>query len=332
MRFDDDELGALLRRLDPALTPEDTPLTVAQVVLRDRITGAVAPAPARRRSPLLWWSAVIPALATVVVALVVVFSLVSVPRAVALTPTPVTFTDTGQTAKDVLALAQHALVSDGSPADPQRESTATGWYLQIDEHQGETTVAISPQVTTLRWEPDQSGHVTVVAGTPYWADGSDNPIPPADAPSAGTFISDMTIPAGAFGAPTVDPPGATEAEMSAWLMTLGLPADADAADLIDTINLAMSYWTMTNQQHAVLLDLLLNRDDVEVAGTGTDRAGRPVIGITADSTRFPGTRRLLLIATDTGRIVAEEVLRTTAEGKLPAGSVISYTLWGLPTT
>jgi hypothetical protein len=57
-----------------------------------------------------------------------------------------------------------------------------------------------------------------------------------------------------------------------------------------------------------------------------------VIGITADSARFPGTRRLLLISADTGRIVAEEVLRTTPEGKLPAGSVISYTLWGLPTT
>lgn len=330
MRLDDDELGAMLRDLDPAVTPEDASLTVAQLAMRDRITGVIKPTTLSRRSPLIWWSTLVPAVATVVIALVVALSLTSVPRAVALTPSPLTFTKNGQTAREVLAVAQHTLDAKDSPEAPVRGSETTGWYMQVDDDNGTTTVAISPQITTVQWKPDQSGRVTIIAGTPYWADGSDTDVPPTDAPAAGAVLSDMTMPAGNFQAPSIDPPPTTAPAMTAWLTVFGLPTDADSADLIDTITYAMSYWTMTNHQHAILLQLLLHRDDVRVEGTGTDRAGRSVIGVSSDSNRFPGSRRLLLISTVTGRIVAEENLRTAPQGKLPAGSVISYTLWGLP--
>jgi hypothetical protein len=327
MRYDDDELDELFRRLDPATTPEDAPLTVAQLALRDRITGAGKLKAGRAWSRPLWWSIMLPAIATTVIALVVIFSFTSTPRAIALTPPPLQFTGTGESPREVLAAAEHAL-KEGPAVEAERATSSTGWYLQVDEHEhAKTTAVIAPQVTTIRWAPDQSGEVTIVAGKAYWADESDNPIPPAESPAPGTVISQMTIPAGELGAPTVDPPGTTAAEMSEWLTAMGLPADADAADLIDTINLAMTYWTMTNEQHALLLQQLLEREDVTVVGTGTDRSGRDVVGVTADSTRFPGTRRLLLISTDTGRIVAEENLRTAPHGALPAGSVISYTLW-----
>jgi len=331
MRFDDDELAERLRRLDPAITPQNTPLTAAQLAIRDRITGATA-IPSKRlsyRRPL-WWSAGIPALATFMVTLVVLFSFNPTPKAVALTPAPLTFTNTGQSAVELLAAAKHAL-EERSPVKAERATTSTGWYLQVEHQDATSTVVISPQVTTMRWRPDQSGEVLVVAGVPYWADGAQQPIPSADYVPPGTVISQMTVPAGEWGAPTVDPPGATIAEMTEWLQAMGLPVDADAADLIDTINLAMSYWTLTNQQHATLLHLLLSREDIEVVGTGLDRAGREVTAVAADSGRFAGTRRILLISSDTGRIVAEEVVRTTPDGDLPAGSVISYTLWGLPT-
>lgn len=230
-------------------------------------------------------------------------------------------------------MVQDALAPGGSLREPRREAISTGWYLQVDRHDDATTTAlISPQVTALKWAPDQSGHLTVFAGSSYWADGSDDPLPTTDTPIAGTLLTEMAIPAGTLGAPTIEPPGSTVGEMGAWLCVMGLPTDASAADLIDSINLAMSYWTMTNQQHSLLLQLLLQRDDVQVVGTSIDRAGRPVIGVAADSARFPGTRRLLLISADTGRIVAEEVLRITPDGDLSAGSVILYTLWDLPPT
>lgn len=287
------------------------------------------PRPTRRPVRIAWAAVAVAAVA--VIAMVVSFSVLSAPRAVALTPPPLTFTATGQTAGEVLAGAERALAASASPQEPERGGSWTGWYTQL-EMDADTikTAAISPQVTALRWEPDQSGRTTVIAGTPYWADGSEDPVPAADGPPAGTVISDMTFPAGGLGLPTADPPGTTDADMSAWLTTMGRPAQRDAADLIDGIDMTMSYWTLTNQQHAILLRLLLTRDDVHVAGTGTDRAGRPVIGVSADSSRFPGSRRLLLISTDTGRIIAEEVLRTTPDGPLPAGSVMSYTLWGVP--
>ncbi|MEZ3162128.1 hypothetical protein AB1K54_16560 [Microbacterium sp. BWT-B31] len=334
--LDDDMLDRFMRATDPALTPADAPLTVRHIAIRDRIMMDADPEARRRRPHLTLWLTSLPVAVTVVIVALIVITgipLGSTP-AVALTPPPLTFTKTGQTTSEVLMEAQRALAEDGTPAEPLRSATSTGWYLQMGQNaEGVTTTAtVSPQITTVRWAPDGSGQFTVVAGEPYWGDGSPAPTLAPNAPPPGTVISDSNIPTGGIGVPTTDPPGSTEAEMAAWLVAMGLPADADAADLIDTINLAMNYWTLTNQQHSLLLKALLTRDDVDVVGTGRDRAGRDVVGITTDSTRFPGSRRLLLISTETGRIVAEEVLRTTPLGKLPAGSVISYTLWGLPTT
>ncbi len=52
---------------------------------------------------------------------------------------------------------------------------------------------------------------------------------------------------------------------------------------------AFALWTMSDQQHAVLLDMLLSRDDVAVLqGMTKDRASREVIGIAADSVALPG--------------------------------------------
>jgi hypothetical protein len=332
MPFDDDAVEDLLRRADPAHTDLDTPLTAAQITARDRITASTT-LPSRHlpRRPLLW-GILLPVTAVAVVALFVIVNITSAPRASALTPPPLTFTSTGQTPKDVLAVAERTLAKSKSPASAARFSQATGWYAQLaaNEHNEITSATIAPQITTLEWDADLSGRLCIVAGTPYWADGATNPIPAHVAPTPGTVILDTTFTAGGVTAPTANPPGETVAEMQAWLTEFGLPADADAADLIGTINQVLSYWTLTNEQHALLLQILLGRDDVTVLGTGKDRAGRPVTGIAADSRRSPGSRELLLISAGTGRIIANETMRTTKTGALPAGSVTSYTLWGLP--
>ncbi|MBN9187231.1 hypothetical protein [Microbacterium sp.] len=270
--------------------------------------------------------------AIAVVALFVITNMTAAPRASALTPPPLTFTATGQTPKDVLTMAEHTLTRSPSPTSAVRYSQSTGWYAQLaaNENNEITSATIAPQITTLEWAADLSGHLRVIAGTPYWADGATNAIPARTAPTPGTVILDTTFTAGGVTAPTTNPPGESVEEMRTWLTEFGLPSGADAADLIGTINQVLSYWTLTNEQHALLLQILLDRDDITVLGMGKDRAGRPVTGIAADSHRSPGSRELLLISASTGRIIANETMRTTKAGALPAGSVTSYTLWGLP--
>lgn len=328
MPSDDEQLAAAMRSIDPARTPELGTLTPAQIAIRDRITATRDIRPARRR-PTLWLATALPAAAVLVIALIVVFTFAPVRPAAALSPKPLEFTSTGQTNQEVLDMARATLQTKPTgPTEAERGSESLGWYAHID-NPGEPgqRVAISPEITTFQWDADLSGRVTIVAADPYWADGGSDAIPADAAPAAGTVISDMTFTAGSFDVPTAEPPPTSPDEMRAWLKGMTLPDDPDAADLMDGIGAAFALWTMSDQQHAVLLDMLLSRDDVAVLGMTKDRAGREVIGIAADSSHYPGVRRLMLISKETGRIVGVESFRTTAGEGLPADFVIDYTLW-----
>ena len=278
----------------------------------------------RRVRPL---SFAVPVAAMMVAAIVLVLTFSPIHIAAALGPVPLNFTDTGQTPADVLAQVRQHMADHPSRSEPRRGSTSVGWYLHQDHTADGTRELISPEITTFRWEPDQSGQVTITAGHAYWADGSEDDIPTDDVARPGTVLSDMTFPAGTFGAPDADPPGSTREQLSEYLAAIGLPDDADAADLIDLIPPAFSYWTMSDAQHAALLETLLTRDDITVLGTTSDRADRPVIGIAADSHRFPGVRKIVLVSTTTGRILGVESIRTRTTTTIPAGTVIGYTLW-----
>jgi hypothetical protein len=328
MPNDDEQLATVMRAIDPARTPELDTLTPAQIAIRDRITATRSIRPAHRR-PTLWLATALPAAAILVMALVVVFTFAPVRPAAALSPRPLAFTSTGQTSQEVLDMARAALQAKPTgPAQAARGSESLGWYAHIDDPgtRGQR-VAISPEITTYRWDADQSGRVTIVAAEPYWADGGSDGVPAEAAPAAGTVISDVTFTAESFALPTAAPPPTSSPDMLAWLTQMTLVDDPDAADLMDGVGAAFSLWTMTDEQHAVILDLLLSRNDVTVLGSTTDRAGREVVGVAADSSRYPGVRRLMLISKETGRIVGVESFRTTAGGDLPADFVIDYTLW-----
>lgn len=324
---DDDRLAAAMRAIDPARTPERTELTPAQIAIRDRITATGSTRPVRRR-PVLWLTTALPAAAVLVVALIVVFTFAPV-RPAAATLKPLEFTNTGQTNQEVLDMARAALEKTRTgPAEAERSSVSLGWYAHIANPGAPgQRIAISPEITTYRWDADQSARITVVAAKPYWSDGSADAIPSDDALPAGTVISDTTFTAGSLGLANTAPPPTSPSEMLVWLEGMAFSEDPDAADLVDGISAAFSLWTMTDEQHATLLDLLLSRDDVTVLGTTKDRAGREVVGIAADSSRYPGVRKLVLISAETGRIVGVESFRTTAGENLPAGFVIEYTLW-----
>lgn len=326
----DDDLAAAMRAIDPARTPELGTLTPAQLTIRDGITASGSSRPARRR-PALWLATALPAAAVLVVALIVVFTFAPVrPAAAALKP--LKFTSTGQTNQEVLDMARAALETNPTgPAEAERGSVSLGWYAHID-NPGEPgqRVAISPEITTYQWDADQSGQITVVAAKPFWSDGSAGAIPSDDAPPEGTVISDTNFTAGSFYVPVLDPPPTSQEAMLTWLGRMTLSEDPDGADLMDAVATSFNFWTMTDDQQALLLNILLARDDVSVLGTTKDRIGRDVIGIGADSTRYPGVRRALLISQETGRITGMETFRTAAGENLPAGFVSDYTLWGSP--
>lgn len=331
MDINDDPLASLMAGIDPAETPLAAELTPAQRALLERIkTGDDHVAP-HRIGVRKWWGA---GVASAVIAACVVMAFVIVPnfftpsRAAAVTPPALNYSQLSQTVEQVLDMATNRLFESSGAASPVRSAEYSGWYLQVDDlPAGDVRVAISPQVTNLTWSEDRSGHLTVVSGEPYWADDATGSVPATAAPPAGEVLTDVDFTTGEFDIPTTDAPGASRAEMLAYLTDIGLPADADSFALIETTKRLLTLWTLTNEQHATLLELILQRDDLQVLGTSTDRLGRVVVGVATESRTESGLRDTLLISSSTGRIVGIETDRTTPLDSIPAGSVVSYTVW-----
>ncbi len=331
MNLDDDQISRLMVNIDPAVTPLGAELTAAQRSLLERLKTGDDHVTLPRSGGRRWWgagvtSAVIAACA--VLALVIVPNLIHSPRAAALTPLPLTYAQPSQTAEQVLAMAKTQLAESTGPETPLRAAEYIGWYLQVDNlPDGTSRVAISPQDTTFTWAEDRSGHHLIVAGEPYWADDATGNVPASEAPPAGEVLSETTYGVGEFDIPSTDAPGTSPDDMLKTLTGVGLPPDADTFALIETTQRLLTLWTLTTEQHATLLQLILQREGVTVLGETTDRLGRDVIGVAATASSGSGLQDTLLISADTGRIVGVETTRVTSSGSLPAGSVVAYTVW-----
>lgn len=288
----------------------------------------------QRRTPLssrIRRSLVFTTAAAVVVIAVAVFGIFRVdsPAAFAVTPAPLNYQDDGRKVDDIVKNAIVNLQNQSGPASPERRSSYVGWFAQVDmDAPSSEPVLITPEQVSLRWQEDLSAEQVVTAAKPYWADSARKAPLDGEITPPGTVLSKTSFAAGEFGVPSVAIPGSDKAGMQALLVSLGLdPATGGAGDLMESIDSAMSLWTLTNEQHARLLEMLLEAGDTTVVGTATDRAGRPVVGIRAEPRAFPGTARTLLISAETGRIVGIETTRTTAEPPFSAGDVVAYKLW-----
>jgi hypothetical protein len=334
----DDDLDEQIRRLNPVLSLADAgPLDDRDVAVLQRVRERVRiDSPRRALVPLVTWTRAVPvALAAVfvlVLALIVVPSM-NADHAVALTPPPLKLTSTSESLGDVVERAKGLLEAEAQPTDTaRRESHSLGWYLHLDQAaSGERTAVIAPEVVDLVWNPDGSAHRLTVAGVPYLADGTNGAIDHSQAPEPGTVISDVTYPVGGFDPLVTEIPGNRAADVKALLAAHWNPiADSpSASDIIIGTTRVLSAWTLTDEQHAHILDMLLDAPGAVVAGTAVDRAGRDVTVIAADSTTNPDFQLNLLISNDTGRIVGAEEVRRKASDDLPAGAVVSYTLWNL---
>ena len=89
----------------------------------------------------------------------------------------------------------------------------------------------------------------------------------------------------------------------------------------------MSYWTLTDEQHATLIDMLVDVRGLTVLGESHDRLGRDVVGlrVSDEGTSYENT---LLISEDTGRITGIENELTKSMELIPAG-VVGYTMWDI---
>lgn len=89
----------------------------------------------------------------------------------------------------------------------------------------------------------------------------------------------------------------------------------------------MSHWTLTDELHATLIDMLVDAGGLTVLGESHDRLGRDVVGlrVSDEGTSYQST---LLISEDTGRITGIENELTKPMEFIPAG-VVGYTMWDI---
>lgn len=315
--------SALLERMitaaDPARTPRDAQPDAEALEMLERIVhGELTP----RHDPRVGarWAA---AAAAVVVACTTVFAL-TVPQgeAVAVTPAPLQFREAGSV-HEIVNDAQQTLEAGGGPSQPERFVRAASWGISVDMDRRESEIV--PQVSTLTWEPDLSGHMTIIAGEAYDpADAKSHTS--AEVRSTDEVITDLTIAPGEFDTPIPDPPADTEEGVRAMMSALGTPADPSAGEVVLGFTSALEQWTLTNTQEAHVLDMLASAGGVTALGESTDRLGRPVTGLSLSSANG-AANQVVLISRDTGRIVGLETTNLVDDGVFPVGAIVSYRLY-----
>lgn len=325
MNVSDDELDRLIRAANPATSDRFAPLTAREIAVREGIIrGTLEPSSQRRHHTGWAWGGVTAAVASIaVVAVFAVNVLGPAQTAVALTPAPLQYAN-AQPLTAVIADARQKLdMPDDVVQEPLVKTLGWGWNIDIAQEQ----VEVVPEEATFEWSPETGSTSTVVAAESYWADGerpeglAESPYKPGDVISeVTTSPEDLDIPAG-----VVNLNGSSREDLSAALAELGATPESSSGELLLAIGQLLSYWTLTDEQHATLVGMLVDAGGVTVLGESKDRLDRDVIGlrVAEDKNDYQNT---LLISQDTGRIIGMENELTKPMEFIPAG-VIGYTLW-----
>lgn len=326
MSIRDDELDRLFTAGNPAPSKDFEALRAKDIALRENIirgtvTSGRRPAAQRPRT----WAGLATAVAGVAVAAIVAVTVFSPTQQAAaeLTPPRLEYAEAG-TLSEVVDDAQDALREPGGPEQESHVDYLTwGWSIDIAEEH----IEVVPQEITTDWAPGEAAVTTVTAGESYW---DENQRPSRIAPSPyepGEVISRAEMTPAEFNAPeavvALDSP--SEDDLAAALQAFGAEDDASSGQVLIAIGGLFDYWTLTDAQHATLIDMLVDAGGVSVLGQTTDRIDREVIGlrVTDDSSPYLDT---VLISKETGRIVGVENELTAPQEFIPAG-VVGYTLW-----
>lgn len=324
----DDELDRLFRAADPTRREQYADLRAQDLAVRESIIrGTRAPDSTPRPRPRRAWAGFTVALASVLAAVVVsVLVLTPAQQAVALTPPPLIYGNPAPL--DEVVENAHEALADGVGPDQERRVRMLGWGWNID--MGSQEIEIVPQESTLVWGPDGAGAVTIVAGESLWED-DDRPAGVAASPySPGEVIASFLQTPEEFNAPEplLTLSGSTHEDLWPVLNVYGADESSPSGELLSAIQTLLGYWTLTDAQHATLIDMLAESDGIRVLGETRDRLDRRVVGLRVEDPERPDHADTVLISTDTGRIVGVETELLHAMDFIPAG-VMSYTLWDI---
>ena len=314
-------LERMLSDADPAPTPRDAAPDARALATRDRILRTNL-APRRRRRRAWGWAS---GLTAVAASTALVFAVLS-PQgaAVAGMPSPLDF-EGSTTVAQVVDDAETALAGSTGPAAPERAVRTAFWGFSVEVEAKVSKVV--PQLSTLTWEPDGSGRMTIIAGVPY--DPEDAVASnAAEVTSSGEVVTDLVMAPGDFYTPWTEVPGETRQDMIAILRAFGMPENPTAYDVELAFTSVLDQWTLTNAQHRELLGLLGEAQGGEALGVTKDRLGRDVSGVRVVSPDGAASD-LILVSRDTGRIVGVERTVLIADEVYAAGSIISYRMWDI---
>lgn len=321
MNIPDDEIDRLFRAAKPASASPDRLSPQAIAVRESIIRGTYAPE--RERQGWAWGRFAVAVAAIVAIVIVATNVLAPTQQAIALTPPQLQY-DNAQPLSTVVQEAKERLNSSVSVAQERRVSSLVwGWSIDLAKERVESV----PQRITFEWAPETGSRSTIIAGEPYWPDGvrpegiEESPYQP------GETITQLVTPPQDVKIPddVMNLNDGSRESVDKALTSLGATASSSSGEVLVVIGRLLSYWTLTDEQHSILIDRLVEAGAVTVLGESTDRLGRDVIGlrVTDPTTQYQDT---VLISRDTGRIVGMENELTAAQDFIPAG-VIGYTLW-----
>ena len=250
--------------------------------------------------------------------------------AFAVTPTPLELYSAPGTTEESLALIFEALAESHPPPAALRDSTRLGWWVSIDgDTMSREPEPITPQLVRTTWNEDRSGSMVVSVGESYWADRPEEGVTTDDAPPAGTILRVEEFGPGEYGVPSREPAEGTVDDMRKVLAAYGLSEGESGLRTVGVTSLLLDNWTLTNEQQQSLLSLIAESGDLEVAGVTRDRLGRSVLAFRVWEAGA-AYEELLLLSSETGRIIGVETMQVRDLGDIPAGSIVSYTLWEVP--
>lgn len=326
MNTRDDDLDRLFRAARPNRQFERN-LSATEIALRESIIRGTRTTRLPRARPKYIWAGLTTAAASLAVAAIVTLNVLAPDQhAIALTPPELQYSSAPQLAEVVDGAQESLRTAPGPTLRSHVEYVVWGWSAEIEEERIESV----PQAITFDWAPGDPATTTILAAESFWDD-TERPTGMSPSPyEPGELIDEMVVAPEDFGAPEplVNLTDGSREALEAALSVFGATEGSSSDELLAAIDGVMQYWTLSNAQHAMLLDLLMKSDDIDVLGTTTDRVGREVIGLAVPSA-VPERTSTVFVATATGRLVGIESELTKPLDGLPAG-VISYSMWDSP--
>lgn len=228
----------------------------------------------------------------------------------------------------LMDLSQKVMLGAESPTpDPEvTKISALAWSLVVmsdGERQSANVVNLDYDITV---QPDGAVHQVVKAGPSVDADG--RPVT-EDVPAVGELMSEEEWPAGSPELRFTEPLPSESDQIPAYFAkayeTTELP---DAALIINSVADLMRQRQLSSAEEATVLEYFAHEENLKVVGAVTDRLGRDAIAFSAAHEEDPSYEEYLLVATDSGQVLAVET-HYIAQGRtdIPSPSVTGYFAW-----